>query len=103
MLCSHADGLAFGCLRRFSSRQIFNCWPNTHGFLVTTSPHSGGRSMRISEIAARLRKVASDLDAAAEKRDYDFPDDTVLPLIQNAFVDDNVVRSFVVDLSSSPR
>jgi hypothetical protein len=27
--------------------------------------------MKISQIAARLRKVASDLDAASEKSDYD--------------------------------
>jgi hypothetical protein len=57
--------------------------------------------MKISQIAARLHKVASDLDAGAETSDYDFPDDMVLPLIKNAFVDDNVVRSFVVDLSKS--
>jgi hypothetical protein len=31
----------------------------------------------------------------------DFPDEMVLPLIKNAFVDDNVVRRFVVDLSRS--
>jgi len=34
--------------------------------------------MNISQIAARLRKVASDLDAAAEKRDFAYPDDMVL-------------------------
>jgi hypothetical protein len=55
--------------------------------------------MKISQIAARLRKVASDLDAAAEKSDFDFPDSMVLPLIKNAFVDDKVIHSFVVDLS----
>lgn len=55
--------------------------------------------VKVSQIAERLRKLAYDLDAAAEKSDYDFPDEMVLPLIKNAFVDDNVVRSFVVDLS----
>jgi hypothetical protein len=57
--------------------------------------------MKISQIADRLRKVASDLDAAAGKSDYDFPGEMVLPLIKNAFVDDNVVHSFVVDLYKS--
>jgi hypothetical protein len=42
-----------------------------------------------------------ELDAAAEKSDYDFPDDMVLLLIQNAFVDDNVIHSFVAELSKS--
>jgi hypothetical protein len=60
----------------------------------------GGKT-KISQIAARLRKVAFDLDAAAKKSDYDFPDEMVLQLIKNAFADDNVIHSFVVGLSKS--
>ena len=55
--------------------------------------------MKISLIAARLRKVASDLDTLAAHNDYDLPDDMVLPLIQNVFADDNLLREFV---SNSP-
>jgi hypothetical protein len=43
-------------------------------------------TMKITAIAARLHKIALDMEAlAAREGDYDFPDEMVLPLIVNAF------------------
>jgi len=50
--------------------------------------------MKITEIAARLRKVAVDMEIkAALDGDLDFPDELVLPFIVN-FVTDNRMLTF---------
>ena len=50
--------------------------------------------MKLTVIAARLRKMAVDLEVAATQADYDFTDEMVLPLIANAFTDDNALKVF---------
>jgi hypothetical protein len=49
--------------------------------------------MKITEIAARLRKTAANMEVLAIREgDFDFPEEAVLPLIVNTFTDDNVLR-----------
>jgi len=49
--------------------------------------------MKISEIAARLRIVAINMEVlAARDDDYYFPDEMVLPLVVNSFADDAALR-----------
>jgi len=49
--------------------------------------------MKLTSIAARLREVAINMEAfSAREGDYDFPDEMVLPLIVNAFTDDNALK-----------
>jgi hypothetical protein len=51
--------------------------------------------MKLTVIAAKLHKIALDIEAlAAKEGDLDFPDEMVLPLIKNAFTDDEVLRTF---------
>jgi hypothetical protein len=49
--------------------------------------------MKISMIAARLPKIALDMEAAAAKHDYDWPEEMVLPFLVSSFTDDNAVKS----------
>jgi hypothetical protein len=50
--------------------------------------------MKLTVIAARLRKMAVDLEvAAARTNDLDFPDEMVTPLIANAFTDDDALKA----------
>jgi hypothetical protein len=52
--------------------------------------------MKLSVIAARLRKIALDMEAvAARTNDLDFPDEMVPPFVANAFTDDNALRVFM--------
>ena len=57
--------------------------------------------MKISHIAARLREVALELDDLAQKHDFDFPDVSIFPMIQNAFADLNLLKAFISDASPS--
>jgi hypothetical protein len=51
--------------------------------------------MRVTQIAARLRKVAADLEAlVTAQNDFDFPDEMVVKFVAAAFTDDNAVKSF---------
>jgi hypothetical protein len=54
-----------------------------------------GRTMKFSVIAARLRKIALDMEVAARTNDPDFPDEMVTRLVANAFTDDKVLRAFM--------
>jgi hypothetical protein len=48
--------------------------------------------MNISVIAARLHKIADEIDAIVEKNgDHDFPDETLKPLVLNLFADDRAI------------
>jgi hypothetical protein len=50
--------------------------------------------MTLTAIAARLRKVAADMELLAAKgADLDFPDELVPPFIVNAFTDDQTLES----------
>jgi len=52
-------------------------------------------AMKISLIAARLRKVADNLEALAKREgDFDFPDEMVPKFVAVAFTDDDAVKSF---------
>jgi hypothetical protein len=52
--------------------------------------------MKLTVIAARLHKIAPDIEAlAAKEADLDFPDEMVLQLVTNAFTDDKVLRTFM--------
>jgi hypothetical protein len=49
--------------------------------------------MKITEIAARLRTVAANMEVLAIREgDLDYPDEMVLPFLANAFTDDKVLR-----------
>jgi hypothetical protein len=49
--------------------------------------------MKITQIAARLRTVAANMEALAIREgDFDYPDEMVLSFIVNAFTDDNVLK-----------
>jgi len=51
------------------------------------------RKMKITAIAARLRKVAVDMEImAAIDCDLDFPDELVLPFIINAVTDNRMLE-----------
>jgi hypothetical protein len=51
--------------------------------------------MTLTAVAARLRKIASDIEALPpEVRGRDVPDEMVPKLVMNAFVDDSLVESF---------
>ena len=50
--------------------------------------------MKLTQIAAKLRKTAADTEAlAAKEGDLDFADEVVLPFIANCLTDDNLLRS----------
>jgi hypothetical protein len=56
----------------------------------------GAGIMKLTMIAARLHKIALDIEAlAAKEADLDFPDEMVLPLIKNAFTDDKCLKVFM--------
>jgi hypothetical protein len=47
--------------------------------------------MKISQIAAVLRKASSDMQAIADQNnDLDYPDEVVLPLIRNFLTDEGL-------------
>jgi hypothetical protein len=47
--------------------------------------------MKISQIAAVLRKASTDMEAmAAQNDDLDYPDEMVLPLIRNFLTDERL-------------
>ncbi len=49
--------------------------------------------MKITEITASLRKTAANMELLSIREgDLDHPDEMVLPLLINAFTDDNVLR-----------
>ena len=49
--------------------------------------------MKLTEIAAKLRKTAVNMEAlAAKEGDLDFADEVVLPFIANCLTDDNILR-----------
>jgi hypothetical protein len=51
------------------------------------------RKVKITAIAARLRKVVVDMEIkAALDRDLDFPDELVLPFITNALTDKRMLE-----------
>lgn len=58
----------------------------------------GERLMRLSAIAARLHETARHLDSKAQVDDGDFPDEMVLHLVKNAFVDDGFIELEPTDL-----
>ena len=50
--------------------------------------------MKLTQIAAKLRKTATDMEAlAAKESDLEFADEVVLPFIANCLTDDNLLRS----------
>ena len=50
--------------------------------------------MKLTQIAAKLRKTAADMEAlAAKDGDLDFADEVVLPFVANCLTDDNLLRS----------
>jgi hypothetical protein len=50
-------------------------------------------AMKITEIAARLRTIAANMEVLAIREgDLDYPDEMLLPFLVNAFADDNVLR-----------
>ena len=56
--------------------------------------------MTLTIIAARLRKVALDIEALQpEVRERDIPDEMVPMLVMNAFVDDKFVKALSPVLS----
>ena len=60
--------------------------------------------MKVTAIAARLRKTAIDMEIlAAKDGNFDFPDEVVLPFIVSAFTDDAALKfsteSFAAHLS----
>jgi hypothetical protein len=49
--------------------------------------------MNITEIAARLRTIAANMEVLAIREDdLDYPDETPLPFLVNAFADGSVLR-----------
>jgi hypothetical protein len=61
--------------------------------------------MTLTVIAARLRKIAADIEAQPPvNRERDIPDEMVPKLVMNAFVDDKLVAAFrtVKKLSVTP-
>jgi hypothetical protein len=67
-----------------------------HVAKYTRSLLPGGEgSMTLTVIAARLRKIAADIEALPPvDRERDIPDEMVQKLVMNAFVDDKVVAAF---------
>jgi hypothetical protein len=60
--------------------------------------------MKITEIAAKLRKVAVDMEIkAAIDGDLDFPDELVLPFIINAATDKKMLEERTAAASQAPR
>ncbi len=58
--------------------------------------------MKLTQIAARLRTVAANMETLAIRDgDLDYPDEMVLPFLANAFIDDSVLR-FAEAASCSP-
>jgi hypothetical protein len=53
--------------------------------------------VKLTEIANRLREVATGIESAvkSDEDDFDFPNDMVIPFITNAFVDLRSVETFV--------
>ena len=50
--------------------------------------------MKLTQIAAKLRKTAADMEAlAAKEGDLDFADEVVLPFVANCLTDDKLLRS----------
>jgi hypothetical protein len=50
--------------------------------------------MKLTQIAAKLRKTATDMEAlAAKDGDFDIADEVVLPFVANCLTDDNLLRS----------
>jgi len=50
--------------------------------------------MKLTQIAARLRKTAADMEAlAAKEGDLGFADEVVLPFVANCLTDDNLLRA----------
>ncbi len=50
--------------------------------------------MKLTQIAAKLRKAAADMEALASKEgDLDFADEVVLPFVANCLTDDHLLRS----------
>jgi hypothetical protein len=60
--------------------------------------------MKITTIAAKLRKVAIDMEIrAARDGDLDFPDELVLPFIINAVTDKRLLEQGPAATSEVPR
>ncbi len=60
--------------------------------------------MKITTIAAKLRKVAVDMDVkAAIDGDWDFPDEFVLPFIINAVTDKRMLEEHPAAALETPR
>jgi hypothetical protein len=60
--------------------------------------------MNITTIAAKLRKVAVDMEVrAARDGDLDLPDDLVLPFIVNAVTDKRMLEERPAAASENPR
>ncbi len=56
---------------------------------------SGEAGMTLTVIAARLRKIAADIEALPPvNRERDIPDEMVPKLVMNAFVDDRLLAAF---------
>ena len=50
--------------------------------------------MKLTQIAAKLRKTAADMEAlAAKEGDLDFADEVVLPFVANCLTADNLLKS----------
>ncbi len=50
--------------------------------------------MKLTQIAAKLRETAADMEAlAAQEGDLDFADEVVLPFVANCLTDDNLLKS----------
>ena len=50
--------------------------------------------MKLTQIAAKLRKTAADMEAlAAKEGDLDVADEVILPFVANCLTDDNLLRS----------
>ena len=59
--------------------------------------------MKLTEIAARLRQVAANMEVLAIREgDLDYPDELMLSFLVNAFADDNVLRFASAVLRSRP-
>lgn len=50
--------------------------------------------MKLTQLAAKLRKTAADMEALATKEgDLDFADEIVLPCVANCLTDGNLLMS----------
>jgi hypothetical protein len=59
--------------------------------------------MKLTEIAARLRTIAANMEVLAIREgNLDYPDEMTLPFLVNAFTDDNVLRFASAVLRSRP-